>query len=75
MYGFQFNTIGVSDGMSMGTKGMMYSLPSRDARLQVLRLAVMFFAILAFPSLQASTKPSQSAAWGNHRLKNGISAI
>lgn len=29
MYGFQFNTIGVSDGMSMGTKGMMYSLPSR----------------------------------------------
>eukprot|EP00439_Symbiodinium_sp_Y106_P038681 s2214_g4.t1 len=30
MYGFQFNTIGVSDGMSMGTKGMMYSLPSRD---------------------------------------------
>jgi hypothetical protein len=31
MYGFQFNTIGVSDGMSMGTKGMMYSLPSRDS--------------------------------------------
>ncbi|OLP94436.1 Dihydroxy-acid dehydratase [Symbiodinium microadriaticum] len=30
MYGFQFNTIGVSDGMSMGTKGMMYSLPSRE---------------------------------------------
>ena len=26
----QFNTIGVSDGMSMGTKGMRYSLPSRD---------------------------------------------
>ena len=33
MYGFQFNTIGVSDGMSMGTKGMMYSLPSREALL------------------------------------------
>lgn len=30
LYGFQFNTIGVSDGMSMGTKGMMYSLPSRE---------------------------------------------
>ncbi|CAE8634734.1 unnamed protein product [Polarella glacialis] len=30
MYGFQFNTVGVSDGMSMGTKGMMYSLPSRE---------------------------------------------
>lgn len=30
MYGLQFNTVGVSDGMSMGTKGMMYSLPSRE---------------------------------------------
>lgn len=28
--GFQFNTIGVSDGISMGTKGMRYSLQSRD---------------------------------------------
>lgn len=25
-----FNTVGVSDGMSMGTDGMSYSLPSRD---------------------------------------------
>ncbi|XMD33434.1 MAG: dihydroxy-acid dehydratase [Candidatus Karelsulcia muelleri] len=28
--GFQFNTIGISDGMSMGTSGMRYSLPSRE---------------------------------------------
>ena len=28
--GLQFNTIGVSDGISMGTPGMRYSLPSRD---------------------------------------------
>lgn len=28
--GIVFNTIGVSDGMSMGTNGMRYSLPSRD---------------------------------------------
>jgi len=28
--GMQFNTIGVSDGISMGTKGMRYSLQSRD---------------------------------------------
>jgi len=27
---FRFNTVGVSDGMSMGTSGMQYSLPSRD---------------------------------------------
>jgi dihydroxy-acid dehydratase len=30
LVGFQFNTIGVSDGMSMGTTGMRYSLQSRD---------------------------------------------
>ena len=30
MLGMRFNTIGVSDGMSMGTEGMRYSLPSRD---------------------------------------------
>ncbi|PMD18220.1 dihydroxy-acid dehydratase [Hyaloscypha hepaticicola] len=30
LVGYQFNTIGVSDGMSMGTKGMRYSLQSRD---------------------------------------------
>lgn len=29
MIGFQFNTVGVSDGMTMGTTGMNYSLPSR----------------------------------------------
>ena len=28
--GLIFNTIGVSDGISMGTPGMRYSLPSRD---------------------------------------------
>ena len=28
--GFKFNTIGVSDGISMGTDGMLYSLPSRE---------------------------------------------
>jgi dihydroxy-acid dehydratase len=30
MVGFRFNTIGVSDGISMGTTGMRYSLQSRD---------------------------------------------
>ena len=27
---FRFNTIGVSDGISMGTDGMSFSLQSRD---------------------------------------------
>jgi len=30
LLGMRFNTIGVSDGMSMGTDGMSYSLQSRD---------------------------------------------
>src|SRR5580692_11051347 len=30
MVGLRFNTIGVSDGISMGTDGMSYSLQSRD---------------------------------------------
>jgi dihydroxy-acid dehydratase len=30
MVGFRFNTIGVSDGIAMGTEGMSYSLQSRD---------------------------------------------
>jgi dihydroxy-acid dehydratase len=30
LVGMRFNTIGVSDGMSMGTTGMRYSLQSRD---------------------------------------------
>ena len=30
MVGMRFNTIGVSDGISMGTEGMSFSLQSRD---------------------------------------------
>jgi dihydroxyacid dehydratase/phosphogluconate dehydratase len=30
LIGYRFNTIGVSDGISMGTDGMRYSLQSRD---------------------------------------------
>jgi dihydroxy-acid dehydratase len=30
LVGYRFNTIGVSDGISMGTDGMCFSLQSRD---------------------------------------------
>ena len=30
MVGYRFNTIGVSDAISMGTDGMSFSLQSRD---------------------------------------------
>jgi dihydroxy-acid dehydratase len=30
LVGYQFNTIGVSDAIPMGSAGMSFSLPSRD---------------------------------------------
>ena len=34
LVGFRFNTVGVSDGISMGTDGMSYSLQSREGKLR-----------------------------------------
>ena len=41
MLSMRFNTIGVSDGMSMGTDGMRYSLPSRDLIADSMETVVM----------------------------------
>jgi dihydroxy-acid dehydratase len=30
LIGLQFNTVGISDGIAMGTQGMRFSLPSRE---------------------------------------------
>jgi len=38
--GLIFNTIGVSDGISMGTPGMRYSLPSRDVIADSMEIVV-----------------------------------
>ncbi|EJD50886.1 dihydroxy-acid dehydratase [Auricularia subglabra TFB-10046 SS5] len=38
--GYQFGTVGVSDGISMGTQGMRYSLPSRDLIADSIETAV-----------------------------------
>jgi dihydroxy-acid dehydratase len=40
LYGFVFNTIGVSDGISMGTPGMRSSLPSREIIADSIELMV-----------------------------------
>jgi dihydroxy-acid dehydratase len=45
LVGYRFNTIGVSDGISMGTDGMSYSLQSRDViagRLHNLMVMIIF---------------------------------
>ncbi|MFA5297729.1 MAG: dihydroxy-acid dehydratase [Lutibacter sp.] len=48
--GLVFNTIGVSDGISMGTSGMNYSLPSRDIiadSIEVVMNAQSYDALIA----------------------------
>ena len=52
MVGMRFNTIGVSDGISMGTDGMSYSLQSRDIiadSVETLMAAHWYDALIALP--------------------------
>jgi len=52
MVGLIFNTIGVSDGMSMGTDGMRYSLVSRDViadSIEAVCGAQYYDALIALP--------------------------
>ncbi|MCC7146060.1 MAG: dihydroxy-acid dehydratase [Phycisphaeraceae bacterium] len=52
MVGMRFNTIGVSDGISMGTDGMSYSLQSRDIiadSIETVVAAQWYDALIALP--------------------------
>src|SRR4029079_5151724 len=52
MVGMRFNTIGVSDGISMGTEGMSYSLQSRDLiadSIETVMKAQWYDACIAIP--------------------------
>lgn len=52
LVGMRFNTIGVSDGISMGTEGMSYSLQSRDLiadSVETLVAAHWYDAVVAIP--------------------------
>ena len=52
LVGFRFNTIGVSDGISMGTEGMSYSLQSRDLiadSIETVMAAQWYDALVALP--------------------------
>jgi len=52
LQGFRFNTIGVSDGISMGTDGMSYSLQSREIiadSIETVMAAHWYDAIVALP--------------------------
>jgi dihydroxy-acid dehydratase len=52
LVGMRFNTIGVSDGISMGTEGMSFSLPSRDIiadSIETVMNAQWYDALVAIP--------------------------
>ena len=52
LVGMRFNTIGVSDGISMGTEGMSYSLQSRDLiadSIETVVAAQWYDALVALP--------------------------
>lgn len=52
LYGMRFNTIGVSDGISMGTDGMSYSLQSRDLiadSIETIMAAQWYDGMIALP--------------------------
>lgn len=52
MLGMGFNTIGVSDAISMGTDGMSYSLPSRDLiadSIETVMAAQWYDGLIAIP--------------------------
>ncbi|MCO6455722.1 MAG: dihydroxy-acid dehydratase [Pirellulaceae bacterium] len=52
LVGMRFNTIGVSDGISMGTEGMSYSLQSRDLiadSIETLMAAQWYDGLIALP--------------------------
>ena len=67
MVGMRFNTIGVSDGISMGTEGMSYSLQSRDLIADSIETMmggpVVRRELIAFPAATRTCRAA-SSPWG-----------
>ena len=61
LVGMRFNTIGVSDGMSMGTEGMSYSLQSRDLIADSIETVMAAQWYDANISLPAATRTCRAA--------------
>ena len=64
--GYRFNTIGVSDGISMGTAGMCYSLQSRDIiadSIETIMGGQWYDALIAIPGCDKNM-PGCSMAMG-----------
>ena len=66
LVGLRFNTIGVSDGLSMGTDGMSYSLPSRDLiadSIETVMGAQWYDALVTVPGLRQEHARVASSRW------------
>lgn len=66
--GMQFNSIGVSDGITNGTEGMRYSLQSREIiadSFETITMAQMYDANIAIPSCDKNM-PGTLMAMGRH---------
>ena len=68
LVGLIFNTIGVSDGISMGTQGMRYSLPSRDIIADYIETVVQAMAYDALITVVGCDKNMPGALMSMLRL-------
>jgi dihydroxy-acid dehydratase len=68
LVGLIFNTIGVSDGISMGTNGMRYSLPSREIIADSIETMVNAHAYDAVLTIVGCDKNMPGAIMGMLRL-------
>jgi dihydroxy-acid dehydratase len=68
LVGLIFNTIGVSDGISMGTQGMRYSLPSRDIIADSIETVVQAMAYDALITVVGCDKNMPGALMSMLRL-------
>ncbi len=68
LVGLIFNTIGVSDGISMGTPGMRYSLPSRDVIADSVETVVGGMSYDALVTVVGCDKNMPGAVMGMIRL-------
>jgi len=68
LVGLVFNTIGVSDGISMGTYGMRYSLPSRDIIADSMETVVQAMNYDALVTVVGCDKNMPGALMGMIRL-------
>ncbi|MCK0132313.1 dihydroxy-acid dehydratase [Flavobacteriaceae bacterium F08102] len=68
LIGLIFNTIGVSDGISMGTPGMRYSLPSRDLIADSMEMVVQAMSYDALVTVVGCDKNMPGALMAMLRL-------